>query len=762
MLIYDHNKQFLGLDNEDLQHLGFPSAAALFEQCSDFADLFVKRPGYIHNFTNFEWIDFVLHAEAEDSSAIIHTPKNNFTCKLVIKPFYLSSSPTEHGFMVLLQNLKPLSVEEDAKVAHDIEMHPTPKVSAPIVPSPKMPLPDVSLPNFDDMPSTELSEPDIFDIPVQENSFEAPPFEKNVESTPFKLDVEDIYTDTSVNIEEKFEAETVIPDIKPIPEEESLLDSFTLPVIDEQNPQESSFTSTASRSNLPDIPMLGDQLSQQEHSYIDNLHTNKNYTYDPHIAADELGLPVDLIEEFIGDFIQQSHDFHDELFEKVNAQDRDSIQTLSHKLKGVAANLRIEDAFEVLTIINTSHDFDEITANLKYYYHLIAKLEGDESAFLNLNTETEEETKSEQKPLVEEISETLNETLIPSNEESSKIEEDLIEPIEELNESQDEIPEVPRIETQEEDIYSFDTLKNDSDIFDIPQKPPTFNSFDDSDDEIYDFKAIEKPLKEDNSSEEVQKEEFLEIKQSPDEPLLIIESDTEEVEEVPEKRDFLEPVDTLEPQIEIADEASFNLEESDNTEVIKEEIAEKEPEIPKTQTIHSSSKAHNKRRKQKSKKGKPSFIQISKPELKFQAKPQPKLEPAPTAEIKPEPIIEVQKEVSTQTETIKKPSKPSAPKLELHFDSQEVSHELGLPHEFVKELIKDFKTDTLLHIDKVSNAISSFDTTTWQEVAKEYKGISDNLRLNEISTELQVLIKTNDAQKAKTALSRYRNYVNQL
>ncbi len=74
----------------------------------------------------------------------------------------------------------------------------------------------------------------------------------------------------------------------------------------------------------------------------------------------------------------------------------------------------------------------------------------------------------------------------------------------------------------------------------------------------------------------------------------------------------------------------------------------------------------------------------------------------------------------------------------------------------------DFKTDTLLHVDKISNAISSFDTTTWQELAKEYKGISDNLRLNEISTELQVLIQTSDAQKAKTALSRYRNYINQL
>ena len=99
----------------------------------------------------------------------------------------------------------------------------------------------------------------------------------------------------------------------------------------------------------------------------------------------ELGLPVDLIQEFIGDFIQQSHDFHDPLFDALAARDLETIKTLSHKLKGVAANLRIEDSFEVLSIINTTKDFDEISANLKYYYHLIAKLEGNESAQLDMS-----------------------------------------------------------------------------------------------------------------------------------------------------------------------------------------------------------------------------------------------------------------------------------------------------------------------------------------------------------------------------------------
>jgi HPt (histidine-containing phosphotransfer) domain-containing protein len=87
---------------------------------------------------------------------------------------------------------------------------------------------------------------------------------------------------------------------------------------------------------------------------------------------------VDLIEEFIGDFIQQAYDFKEDLFEAAAKSDFSNLHILSHKLKGVAANLRIEDAFETLGIINTSSDVTEIDANLKYYYDIILKLEGKE------------------------------------------------------------------------------------------------------------------------------------------------------------------------------------------------------------------------------------------------------------------------------------------------------------------------------------------------------------------------------------------------
>ncbi|WP_321779168.1 Hpt domain-containing protein [Sulfurimonas sp.] len=101
-----------------------------------------------------------------------------------------------------------------------------------------------------------------------------------------------------------------------------------------------------------------------------------DYLYDPHLASEELGLPVDLIEEFIQDFINQAEEFKISLYDSLNSDDIDKVKILSHKLKGVAANLRIEDAFEVLTTINTSDNTDKIKTNIDTFYLIVEKLSG--------------------------------------------------------------------------------------------------------------------------------------------------------------------------------------------------------------------------------------------------------------------------------------------------------------------------------------------------------------------------------------------------
>jgi len=121
---------------------------------------------------------------------------------------------------------------------------------------------------------------------------------------------------------------------------------------------------------------------------------NNGYIYNPEVASKELGLPLDLIEEFIQDFIAQAGDFKPELYASLNDGDIDNVKTLSHKLKGVAANLRIEDAFEVLALINATPDIAVIQTNLDLFYKIIAKLAGEEiDEVVTVEEETRRETR---------------------------------------------------------------------------------------------------------------------------------------------------------------------------------------------------------------------------------------------------------------------------------------------------------------------------------------------------------------------------------
>jgi HPt (histidine-containing phosphotransfer) domain-containing protein len=81
---------------------------------------------------------------------------------------------------------------------------------------------------------------------------------------------------------------------------------------------------------------------------------------------------------------------------------------------------------------------------------------------------------------------------------------------------------------------------------------------------------------------------------------------------------------------------------------------------------------------------------------------------------------------------------------------------------FMEELLHDYKADALAMSTTIIQAIKAFDTQTWKSSAAKLKGISDNLRLSEISDELAILSSTNDAQEAKKASGRLINYLDQL
>ncbi|MCX6077816.1 MAG: Hpt domain-containing protein [Campylobacterales bacterium] len=338
MLIYNYKKEFVGMDEQDLKILGFTDLSALLAQTGDFADFFVREPGFVHNFKHVHWIDFVECADdSESQKALICVNSKTFRCNLTIKTLYLNDKPSSKAYMVTLQNLRELGNQEDISSSSTFNK---------TAPSMQNKPPNI-IKNSDEI--QEIATPKTTELVVEK----IPDIE--IPKVPEALK---ILEDTTLN---KIVIEPI--PIQVLPEKASV--SNEINVGDSTHIDEFIYNEEIKEKNKEVVQKIEDEF-------------NGDYYYDPKIASSELGLPIDLIEEFIEDFIVQTKEFKDELYNALENGDIAHIKILSHKLKGVASNLRIEDALDVLTTINTSDNLTEIKLNLEIFYKIIAKLSGEE------------------------------------------------------------------------------------------------------------------------------------------------------------------------------------------------------------------------------------------------------------------------------------------------------------------------------------------------------------------------------------------------
>jgi len=399
MLIYNFEKNFLGIDEHDLRVLGFQDFASLRAEAADFADLFVKTPGYIHNFKHVHWIDFIACAESnEDSKVIIHANNRTFKCTLDLKTIYLIDNPSAKAFTITLQNLRELNNNENKDISNDILEKPTSINTQEAV----------AIDIISKTPTTvKPVKKDPYEINIEEDAFDQPT-ESGI--------IDDIYEENDV-----VELDTT---------EETELDTEDLQVDEEPEIE------TAENDFELDIDVYQTVAKEEEEEEEEPYESS--YIYDPNVASNELGLPVDLIEEFIQDFITQAKEFKDDLYLASETSDIDKLKIQSHKLKGVAANLRIEDAFNVLTVINSSTDINEIQKNLNIFYKIIANLAGEKSqnlkptATLKINEselppvqKNEYEEKDNEELLID-FKDELNIEPFTPKEESTSYEDDFI------------------------------------------------------------------------------------------------------------------------------------------------------------------------------------------------------------------------------------------------------------------------------------------------------------------------------------------------
>jgi len=85
-------------------------------------------------------------------------------------------------------------------------------------------------------------------------------------------------------------------------------------------------------------------------------------------AANDLSLPVELIEEFVHDFIEQGHIETEKMLTAYEEGDLDAIQKIGHLLKGASSNLRINALSDTLYKIQFCEDSNDLEHLIKDYW----------------------------------------------------------------------------------------------------------------------------------------------------------------------------------------------------------------------------------------------------------------------------------------------------------------------------------------------------------------------------------------------------------
>lgn len=114
--------------------------------------------------------------------------------------------------------------------------------------------------------------------------------------------------------------------------------------------------------------------TEQKPSLQLNESGEETIAFDPEEAAGELGLPASLIIEFANDFVQQAHDEKTTFLEAYSKGDLNKINETAHKLKGVAANLRIEDMRALMEKVQHADTMEKAAENLQAFYRKLGAL----------------------------------------------------------------------------------------------------------------------------------------------------------------------------------------------------------------------------------------------------------------------------------------------------------------------------------------------------------------------------------------------------
>jgi hypothetical protein len=152
-------------------------------------------------------------------------------------------------------------------------------------------------------------------------------------------------------LEETIEEEAI--ELAPVVEEEAPLELFDTPEVVEE-------VASIQPTKAPSGNSFG-TIS------LDDVKA-KHFDFQLEEAANDLSLPVELIEEFVHDFISQAHIETKKMLEAYEEGDLDAIQKIGHLLKGASSNLRINPLSDTLYHIQFCEDSKNLEPLIKDYW----------------------------------------------------------------------------------------------------------------------------------------------------------------------------------------------------------------------------------------------------------------------------------------------------------------------------------------------------------------------------------------------------------
>ncbi len=125
------------------------------------------------------------------------------------------------------------------------------------------------------------------------------------------------------------------------------------------------------------VPETKSVMTTSESFGTINLDDVKSIHFDFQLeqAANELSLPVELIEEFVHDFVDQAHVETKKMLEAYEKGDLDTIHKIGHLLKGTSSNLRINPLSDTLYEIQFCEDVSKMEEFIKHYWGHFLSLE---------------------------------------------------------------------------------------------------------------------------------------------------------------------------------------------------------------------------------------------------------------------------------------------------------------------------------------------------------------------------------------------------